>query len=148
MYIVYNDWRSKVQAENNYWLGALIKQPDFVEMVYKRYHEVRDTAIAELIKEDGIIREWQTYLSESGAANTRLWKYVQGFDKDVDSLSKWLKNRVKWMDKQMKSLDALTESLKVIKPEPETAVPEETTTAVSAESTIATKENIESFTIG
>lgn len=151
MYIVYNDWRSKVQAENNYWLGALIKQPDFVEMVYKRYHEVRDTAFNELVRTDGLISEWKVYLAESGAANTGIWKYRQGFDKDVTSLTKWLKNRINWMDKQMKSLDILTESLKVIEPEPEpaTTISEETTTdAGSAESTTAAKENTESFTIG
>lgn len=145
IYIVYNDWRSKVNVENNYWLGALIKQPDFVEKVYRRYHEVRDTAIQELVKSDGLISEWRVYLAESGAANTNLWKYVQGFDKDVTSLTKWLKNRVNWMDKQMKSLDTFTESLKVTEPEPETTVTEETTT-VSAESTTADVEIAESFT--
>lgn len=124
IYIVYNDWRSKVNVDNNYWLEALIKQPDFVKMVYERYHEVRDTAISELIKTDGIISEWQAYLAESGAANTNLWKYVQGFDKDVANLSKWLKNRINWMDKQMVSLEALTESLKVAEPEPETMASE------------------------
>ena len=112
IYIVYNEWRSKINVENNYWLGALIKQPDFINMLYERYHEIRGTAIAELIEKDGIISEWQVYLSESGEANTRLWKYVQGFEKDVQGLSKWLKNRVSWMDVQMRSLDTLTESLK------------------------------------
>ncbi len=112
MYIVYNDWRSKALVENNYWFGALIKQPDFIERVYNRYHEIRDTAIEELVKTDGIISEWKEYLQESGIANTGRWKYVQGFDKDVANLTKWLKNRVNWMDKQMKSLDTLKESLK------------------------------------
>ncbi len=116
MYIVYNEWRSKVNVDNNYWLGALIKQDDFVNMLYKRYHEIRSTAIADLIEKDGIISEWQVYLAESGAANTKLWKYVQGFEKDVKSLSTWLKNRVNWMDAQMKSLDTLTKSLNVVEP--------------------------------
>ncbi len=133
-YIVYNEWRSTTTAENNYWLGALIRQPDFVNMLYERYHEVRGTAIAELIEKNGIISEWQKYLSESGKANTKLWKYVQGFEKDVKSLSTWLKNRVNWMDAQMKSLETLAESFKVKDVDGDKETDKETDTSfVSAE---------------
>ena len=117
IYIVYNNWRSTTTDNNNFWLDALIMQPDFVEKVYERYHEIRDTAIADLIDEDGTIAEWTEYLKESGAANTALWKYVQGFDKDAANLQRWLKNRIWWMDSQMKSLETFKAGLVVKEPD-------------------------------
>ncbi len=108
--IRYDEWRSTVNANNNYWLGALVKQTDFVARVQKRYTEIRQTTIENLVSDGSTIDKWYPYLYESGLANTSLWRYKSGFEKDSKNFKKWLVNRVQWMDIQMESEESLKKS--------------------------------------
>ncbi|MBR5658141.1 MAG: CotH kinase family protein [Lachnospiraceae bacterium] len=129
-------YRSLSRAQGKQWYRYLIRDPEFVQRVYDRYHELRDTVFADLLAQGGLVDRMEALLTESGTANLSLWN-ASGFGgwggwgqnpgggnsgskkpatpeeykAKVDELRSWLTKRFSWLDAQMQDMDTLTESL-------------------------------------
>ena len=132
-------YRSLSRAQGKQWYRYLIRDPEFVQRVYDRYHELRDTVFADLLAQGGLVDRMEALLTESGAANLSMWN-ASGFGgfggfggwgqnprggqsqtqkaatpeeykAKVDELRSWLTKRFSWLDAQMLDMDTLTESL-------------------------------------
>ncbi|MBR6364725.1 MAG: CotH kinase family protein [Lachnospiraceae bacterium] len=132
-------YRSLSKAQGKQWYRYLIRDPEFVQRVYDRYHELRDTVFADLLAQGGLVDRMEALLTESGAANLSMWN-ASGFGgfggfggwgqnprggnsgqkkpatpeeykAKVDELRSWLTKRFTWLDAQMQDMDTLTKSL-------------------------------------
>ena len=132
-------YRSLSRAQGKQWYRYLIRDPEFVQRVYDRYHELRDTVFADLLAQGGLVDRMEALLTESGTANLSLWN-ASGFGgfggfggwgqnprggqsqtqkevtpeeykAKVDELRSWLTKRFSCLDAQMQDMDTLTQSL-------------------------------------
>ena len=132
-------YRSLSRAQGKQWYRYLIRDPEFVQRVYDRYHELRDTVFADLLAQGGLVDRMEALLTESGTANLSMWNSSgfggwggwggwgqnpgggkpgskkpatpEEYKAKVDELRSWLTKRFTWLDAQMKDLDTLTQSL-------------------------------------
>lgn len=98
----------------------LIKDPYFLVRVYEKYHNVRDV-MEDMIKEGGLIDQYEDYLAEAGQANDIRWSYTystdysgavaNGFEASVSQLRDFVTTRVEWLDRQFASIETLMGSL-------------------------------------
>ena len=102
------------------WNRMLIRDPYFLTLAYEKYKEVRPI-IENMIKEGGLIDQYQEYLEAAGAANDKRWQYTystqyggavaQGFADSIATIKSFVGDRVAWLDKQFTSVDTLVNSL-------------------------------------
>lgn len=88
-----------------------IKDPAFVNEIYKAYRKYRYTAIEDMLKPGGDIDRAFEKIYESGVNNDRLWDSYVGFEDGLNNFKHWLNRRIEWLDAQMTSFDTLYLSL-------------------------------------
>ncbi len=128
-------YRSLSTAQGDQWYRYLIRDPEFTELVYQRYRELRPTVFENIIKEGGLIDCYEAALSQCGQNNLAKWgngsmfggSWGSGFGgwpggwggattqttyaQEVATLRTWMQKRLTWLDAQMKDLTTLQNSL-------------------------------------
>ncbi len=102
-------------AQKDQWYKHIIKDPYFAICAYNRYHEIRDTLLEDMIKENGSIEKNETHLLKSAAADYNLWNEGRDFGIEVQILRNFLTQRVVWLDQQFTSVETLMTSLQTNK---------------------------------
>ena len=103
----FNKWTALTRG----YILNVIKDPAFVNELYKEYRELRYTAIADMLKPGGDIDVALEKLRESGENNDRIWNESVGFEDDLNNFRLWLARRIDWLDSQMTSYSTLYASL-------------------------------------
>ena len=101
----------------------MVKDPYFLVRAYEKYEKIRPI-IEDMIKEGGLLDQYEEYLTAAGEANDRRWSFTytndkyygwgarsQEFTASIASIRNFLKRRVEWLDTQFASLDSLSNSL-------------------------------------
>ncbi len=124
------DWHTTIEYFTNeqcyqsyQWNRLLVKDPYFLVRAYEKYEKIRPI-IEDMIKEGGLIDQYEEYLTAAGEANDRRWGFTytndkyygwgarsQEFTASIASIRNFLKRRVEWLDTQFASLDSLSNSL-------------------------------------
>ena len=116
----YNVWMTKDrsnEAQKEQWYKYLIGDPYFAAKVYEVYQENKDN-FENIIKTDGMIDQQKAYLQESGTANYQssylrndiFYQQDSEFNRGVERLRTFLRNRKNWMDRQCASIETLFNS--------------------------------------
>lgn len=102
------------------WNRMLIRDPYFLTLAYEKYQKIRPI-IENMIKENGLIDQYETYLKEAAACNDARWSYTysseysgataQNFSDSLASIRTFLNKRVTWLDAQFTSVQTLVNSL-------------------------------------
>lgn len=109
----YDQWQTKyfqANAQKQQWYTQLIKDPYFLMRAQQRYWEIHDL-LENMVKKDGKIDEYTTYLKESANINDKKWYGSDRFISNVQGLKTWMTNRIQWLDQQFATKDMLFASL-------------------------------------
>ena len=94
------------------WNRYLIKDPYFLMKIYEKYHAIRKNELQELLDS---LDYYKDFLVCDGTLNDKRWNYGgwngEKYPKAVDSLKKFITERVNWLDKQFVDFETLLESL-------------------------------------
>ncbi len=125
-----DDFTKEQYYQTVQWNRCLIRDPYFLVRVYEKYHEIRETVIEDMIKDEGTIDSYEKQLEAAGAANDERWSYTYaryksvGFEDSVKNMREFIDTRVAWLDEQFASIDTLMTSLGYYKPSDELKVAE------------------------
>ena len=92
------------------WNRYLIKDPYFLLKVYERYHTIRTTFIEDIIKTNGSIDQYKSYLYEASLADNKQLN-TKDTTSAIDDLYQFITTRIQWLDSQFVSFDTLINSL-------------------------------------
>ena len=119
----YDQWQTKyfdLDAQKDQWYKYIVKDSYFLIKARERYLEIRDTLIEDMIKDNGSIDQYITYLQSSAEKNDDIWNGSGTFNREAQKLKTWLINRVNWLDDQFQTKETLFNSLSDIKESKET----------------------------
>lgn len=111
----YDRWQTQyfsLNAQSKQWYKDLIKDPYFVLKAQQRFWEIRDI-LEDIIKDEGKIDQYQSYLATSAKANAGVWYGNNDFDRNVSVFKNFLVNRVDWLDTQFSSKSNILSSLSI-----------------------------------
>lgn len=104
----YNQWQTlyfSVNTQANQWYKTLVQDPLFLQTVYARYKEVRDTYIQDMLDSiDSIYAQ----VKESGEASLAAWGQGNGsnsYEREINTFKTWMTNRIAFMDSKMQTYD-------------------------------------------
>lgn len=103
--------------QNVQWNRYLIRDPYFLTQIYKKYWEVRKSAMEDLIRDGGRIDQYAKKLKPAADANDARWGGCEGnfkgqkFDEGITSLKDFIRQRIAWLDQQFASIESLRCSL-------------------------------------
>ena len=117
-------YRQLSPAQGQQWYRYLIKDPEFLQKAYDRYHSIRNTLIEDLIRNGGVIDQFAAYLAQSGQLNLEKWPsnnmwwpmpnpQVPKYEDKVAEVKNWMNNHITWLDQQFTSFARLRSSLGV-----------------------------------
>ncbi len=119
----YDQWHTKyfsMGAQKDQWYKYIVNDSYFLIKARERYLEIRDTLIEDMIKDNGSIDQYITYLRASAEKNDDIWYGYGTFDREAQELKTWLINRVNWLDAQFQTRETLFNSLSKISESRET----------------------------
>ena len=88
------------------WADAMLSDPEFRKEIYAQWPTVRDTLL-DAIEPEGLIDAWCQEMEESQAADFEKWHPGRDnlYQKHVDILKEWIRERVSWMDAHLSELE-------------------------------------------
>ncbi len=92
------------------WFYGVMANPYFAVKARELYVEKED-AIADTIKEGGLLDQWHDYVQESGLHNEAVWHYSRGFEEDFKALKAYIQRRLDWISKEFRTDDSAMVSL-------------------------------------
>lgn len=112
----YDQWQTNhfnINAQSRQWYKDLIKDPYFIMKAQERYWEVHDL-LTDIVKPDGKIDTYQSYLNASAIENCNRWYNGKNtFEGSVKTLKTWMTNRINWLDQQFMSKSSILDSFKI-----------------------------------
>ena len=116
-----DDFTREQYYQSVQWNRMLIRDPYFLTLAYEKYKEIRPTVMEDMIKEGGLLDQYESYLKEAGSSNDARWGYTYNreysgavslsFATSCTHIRNFLNQRVKWMDQQFASVTTLVKSL-------------------------------------
>lgn len=99
------------------WNRMLVRDPYFLQRVYEKYHEIRETVIEDIIKEGGLLDTYYEEYKNASHANDEKWGGSMGtgagtgYDVQYEEMKDFILTRVAWLDEQFTSLETLRTSI-------------------------------------
>lgn len=109
----YDKWQTKyfqAKWQKQQWYTQLIKDPYFLMKAQQRYQEIRGL-LGDIVKKDGKIDEYTSYLKESADLNDQVWYGSGRFTANAQGLKTWMSRRIDWLDQQFRTKDSLFASM-------------------------------------
>ncbi len=103
----YNKW----SVFGRRYMAYLVKDPVFLNEVYKAYRQYRYTAIADMLKPGGDFDTAFKKIYESGTNDMMLWNSGADFEKEINNFRLWLSRRLDWIDSKMTSFEVFYASV-------------------------------------
>lgn len=116
----YNGFTREQFYQSVQWNRYLIKDPYFLMKVYEKYHNIREKELQNLLDSLDYYKE---FLYSDGTLNDKRWLYGgrngEKYPKAVQSLKRFITDRVAWLDRQFADFETMVASLGYYETSPE-----------------------------